>query len=362
MRVFIWSAHRRRQWLAAAVCVAMAAVLLIFPQAASTGIKRGLAVCGQLLIPSLFPFLVLSGFTIRSGIVQSLGRLLEPLMRRLYGFSGSAAGALLISMLGGYPAGAGAVTQLLERGEITKEEAKRLLRCCVNAGPAFILGGVGVGMLGSAQAGLLLCAAHWLSSGIVTLLERRRSAPTASAPTPAMPLSLAVIDSVHHATTSLLSMCGFVLLSSAGLSLLDASGVASSFGDIGRCLLTCTAEVTTGCVEAAGMGQAAPFWLGAALGFGGLSVHGQVAAVTASHHLVNGGFFRARLLHALLGGCLSALFFYCMPPSDLAVSVGAVFSAYHPDNSAIGISGLLALLLLCIIFLYTLPRVRSHFD
>ena len=344
---------RIRRWLSGIGCIAAAMVLLMYPQAVQTGVRRGLAICGNMLIPSLFPFLVLSGFWIRSGLAGGVGRRMTPLMQRMFGFSGSAAAAMIIALIGGYPAGANAVAQLCEQGELDHAQAKRLLRCCVCAGPAFIIGGIGVGMLGSVEAGVRLLAAHWLAFIVVALTERQSSRISVTRRASAESVGVAVAQSVHAATQSLLSMCGFVLLASGVMSLLDAL-IGESLSPLWRCVLACVTEVSTGCVEAARMGRTMPFFLGAALGFGGLSVHGQIAARTASLGLLDRGFFRVRLLHALLGGCLSMLSFWrWMPPG---IPSSAVLSAYASENPAVGMSGLVAMMLMCVLFLYTLPH------
>ena len=357
MRVAIWSARTVKRAGVLLACGVAAFLFLWYPQAVQTGVRRGLAICGDLLIPSLFPFLVLSGFVIRSGLASGIGRRLSPLMRRLFGFSGSAAAAMVISLVGGYPAGANAVAGLCEQGEIDKSEARRLLRCCVSAGPAFIIGGVGVGMLGSAKAGVLLLIAHWVAFLVVALIERDTVCPRRLPTVQESSVGAAFAQSVNTAASSLLSMCGFVLLASGVLSLSDALGGAS-LPPVWRCLFACVSEVSTGCVEAAGMGKLTPFWLGAALGFGGLSVHGQIAARTASLGLIDRGFFRARLLHALLGGCLSLVLFWRWHPS--AMSTGAVLSSFAPQGTVVGMSGLVAMMLMCVLFLYTLPLQHSR--
>lgn len=357
MRVAVWSVRTVKRAGLLLVSAVAALLFLWYPQAVQTGVRRGLAICGELLIPSLFPFLVLSGFVIRSGLANGIGRKLSPLMRRLFGFSGSAAAAMVISLVGGYPAGANAVAGLCEQGEIDKGEAQRLLRCCVSAGPAFIIGGVGVGMLGSAKAGVLLLAAHWIAFLIVALIERDGYRPCREKAVSGIGVGAAFAESVNTAASSLLSMCGFVLLASGVLSLSDALG-GTALPPVWRCLFACVTEVSTGCVEAAGMGRLTPFWLGAALGFGGLSVHGQIAARTASLGLIDRGFFRTRLLHALLGGCLSLVLFRWWHPS--VVSTGAVLSSFAPQGTVVGMSGLVAMMLMCVLFLYTLPLQHSR--
>ena len=56
MRVFIGSLKNGKRLITALIAVAAGVVLLAFPQAAANGVTRGLAVCTEQLIPSLFPF------------------------------------------------------------------------------------------------------------------------------------------------------------------------------------------------------------------------------------------------------------------------------------------------------------------
>ncbi len=350
MRVMVWSARRCRKAALLAAVVVFGILLLRFPAAAATGVKRGLGICGQLLIPSLFPFMVLSGFVIRGGIAQDIGRYLAGVMEKLFGFSGCAAVAVLISMVGGYPAGSTAVTQLYDSGAVDKKQAQRLLCCCVNAGPAFIIGGIGAGMLGSAKAGLLLLVAHWTASVILMCGKRQHVTPVSTTPTP-VSLGTAVNESIHTACHSLIAMGGFVLAACTVVSLTDAMGGAAFGASPIRIVFTCLLEVSTGCMEAATTGVLMPFIVGAALGFGGLSVHGQIAAVTAERGLMTKAFFACRLLHALLGGCLSFLLFHVVDPELGTVEAMTALSSVTGGNDAVSAIGLLTMMLLCVLFL-----------
>ena len=82
-----------------------AAALLIWPQAVAGGVSRGLSICGTVIIPSLFPFLVLAGFLVRSGVSAALGRRLERPTRFWFGLPGCCAAGILVAFVGGYPAG-----------------------------------------------------------------------------------------------------------------------------------------------------------------------------------------------------------------------------------------------------------------
>lgn len=361
MRVCICTAASIKKLGLCILCVGVGIVLLRFPQAASTGISRGLAVCGQLLIPSLFPFLVLSGFLAKSGLLAELGRYLAPVTRRLFGVSDGTAGAMLMSALGGYPAGANTLMALIEGGDIDEPEGRRALRYCTNAGPAFVIGGIGVGMLGSVKAGVLLLIAHLAAAALIAL-ACRRSLTAATTRRQASPSAgTAAVAAVHDATATLVGMSGFVLTASCLLSLLDALGMATVTLPWLRALLVSLLEVSTGCIEAAGTGVLSPFFLGFALGFSGISVCGQIAARTAAFRLVDRGFFAARLFHGLLGGCFSLLLFWWFPVADLAAPASVALSSATPSPVA-GLGGAVGMLTMGVLFLMTIPQESCGFS
>ena len=129
-----------------------AAALVAAPKEAIAGAKDGLALCFNVIVPSLFPFFVLSSLVVDLGLAAYLGRAMEGLMRPLFRVSGSCAAAVALGFIGGYPVGARTALQLYQQGLCSKTEAERLLAFCNNSGPAFILGVVGAGVFGDGRA------------------------------------------------------------------------------------------------------------------------------------------------------------------------------------------------------------------
>ena len=72
----------------------------------------------------------------------------------------------LMSVLSGYPMGAKIVGDLRRSGEISVREAKRLMSFCSTSGPAFLIGAVGTGMLGSGFIGGIIAASHYLGAAV----------------------------------------------------------------------------------------------------------------------------------------------------------------------------------------------------
>ena len=125
----------------------MGASLFLYPTQSAQGARVGVNLCLELLIPSLFPFFVLSSLFIATGFVQICSKPTEGMMRRVFGVSGPGAAAFCLGLIGGYPAGARAVAQLVEQSVCSQKEARRLSLFCNNCGPAFFLGAVGIGVL-----------------------------------------------------------------------------------------------------------------------------------------------------------------------------------------------------------------------
>ena len=87
-------------------------VLITASAQAVQACRAGLRLCAELILPSLFPFFVLSALLAKLGLPALLGERLAPLGRRLFRVSGAGCTALLMGLLGGYPLGAAYIAEL----------------------------------------------------------------------------------------------------------------------------------------------------------------------------------------------------------------------------------------------------------
>ncbi len=306
----------------AALC-ALFALVSASPQVVQSA-SAGLRLCGELLVPSLFPFFVVSLLLLRLGFPQALGRLLDPLTRRLFRISGPGAAALLMGLCGGYPLGAASAAELAEQGQISPREAERLLGFCNNSGPAFLVGAIGAGVFGSVRAGLLLYAAHVLAAGLSGFLLRGKGEEDVrgSALSVQPPLSFfrALAEAVRGAVPAMLNVCGFVILFTVFTGLLDANGFLSALSvrlaglsglspQQSRALLLGFWELGGAAGALRGLAvEPGNLALAAALvGWGGVSVHFQSLAPFADLPVRCGRHLPGRLLSAGLGAGLSFL-------------------------------------------------------
>lgn len=283
---------KRKLW---ALILASVMVLLLWRSAvAAEAVRRGLTLCARSVIPALFPYFVVSGLFISLGFADGVGRRLEPLTRRLFGVGGAGASAFFLGLLGGYPVGGRTVGQLYRAGRLSKDEAERLLAFCNNAGPSFILGVVGVGCFGSLRTGVYLYLVHAFSAVLVGILFRKK-APVSGQKvrySAAFEPIAAFVLAVGEAAEGMVRLCGFVVFFLVILALItDLTG-------LNHPVLLGLVELTTGVTALEGR-PGDLVWAAALLGWGGLSVHGQTAAVLSDTDLGLGRYFLGKILQAI---------------------------------------------------------------
>ena len=295
----------------ALLCATLA--LMLYPQPSMEAAKSGLALCYNVIIPSLFPFFVLSSLVVELGLAGYLGRLLEGLMRPLFHVSGACASAFALGFIGGYPVGAKTAISLYENGMCTKTEAERLLAFCNNSGPAFILGVVGAGVFASSRVGVLLYLAHAAASICIGILFRfYKAGPTArreerqSRPQfHAQRFTTAFTGSIKNSVViQLLLRTGFLPgLAQVLGTVLAPVGLTPEWA---QRLLTGALEISSGVWTLSGDGTLSGKLILAAfmLGWAGISVHCQVLSFIGGSGLSVGTYLVGKLLH----GGLSALF------------------------------------------------------
>lgn len=309
-----------RQVLSGAAAVLAMAALLLFSSEAVMSARRGLELCGRVIIPSLFPFFVVSSVMRLCGLTERLGHLLAPVMSKLFGVSGSGGAAFVLGVTGGYPLGASVVAELVRDGTVDTREGERLLAFCNNSGPAFILGAAGCGIFGSAGYGLLLYAAHVLAAATVGLLFSGSCAPGARPPVRSRCVSFgeALPEAVKTSVPTILTVCGFVVVFTVCVGTLAAAGIFSSLaGEISvstgvglrfsRALLTGFLEIGSGIGAMEGL---APTPVNLALcsfiiGWGGVSVHLQTSAVVSGTGMKTARHTAGRFLCGIIAAVYS---------------------------------------------------------
>ena len=137
--------------------------LVIFSKSNLTAAKNGLTLWATCVVPSLFPFFVITNLLSHTKVVSFTGKLLDKFMRPLFNVPGIGGFVFVMGLISGYPVGAKVVSDFRQEGLVTKDEGERMLAFTNNSGPLFILSSVGISLFGDTTTGLLLLCTHVLA-------------------------------------------------------------------------------------------------------------------------------------------------------------------------------------------------------
>ncbi len=272
-------------------------VLILDGKTAMNGAAEGVEQCIRSVVPSLFPFLVLSSMLTAALQGSRLG-ILRPLCR-LTGIPEGGESLLMVSLLGGYPAGAQAVAQLYQQNQISRQTARRLLMFCSNAGPAFLFGIVGPQFSSPLAAWALLGIVILSSLAVGTFLPGTKPDSIRCSNT-----SLSMPSAVAKSVSVMGRICGWVVLFRILTSFLDRWFLWLLPGYF-SCLLGGILELTVGCCSLSSIPDEGLRFLTAAvmLNFGGICVWLQTASVTGD--LGTGSYIKGKLLQGAVGSLLA---------------------------------------------------------
>lgn len=319
--------------------------------ALGSGVLSGLVLCAKTLIPSLFPFMVISNFLVLSGIYKTFSYPLLPFTKYLFKMPKNMGPIILLSFIGGFPVGAKNVQTLYNQQEIDESCANRLLSFCINPGPAFIITSVGAGMLGSMQTGIILFTAQIIASVTVGIIASRgkENAVYIKPKSEKMGLAEAFVKSVNDNVKAMLSICAFVVVFSAIIEVIKQIGLQNKLlqGFVFSIL-----EVTTGCLNAANSftGNTAVFFVCLALSTCGISVICQIKAILAGEVLSLKRFFASRLIHFSVMFLISILLFSLFPAASPVFSNSATVVT---GVSTTSFGGMIFVVLSCFSLIYT---------
>lgn len=281
-------------------CAAAMAMLILDAKAAVAYTQAGIDLCIRTVIPSLFPFFFLSE-TLTSCLTSANSTLLAPLRQALRIPAGSES-LLLTGLIGGYPVGAGVIAQAVRAGSLSKNDGRRMLGFCSNAGPAFIFGITGV-LFSNPLAPLTLWFLHIISALITGALlpgqAAGHAAPGKSAPLPPT-------AALRQALTAMANVCGWVILFQLLLGMLER-WVLWAFPQWLTVAASGLLELTSGCLCLQQISSEGIRFIccAAFLAWGGVCVALQTASVTAGVGL--GLYFPGKIIQCVLSVILAAL-------------------------------------------------------
>lgn len=199
------------------LCILYFLSMFLNPQLIIQSTTKSAIIWWEKVLPSLFPYFLVINVLIESKLVSYLSNIFFLPSKKIFKLSSNGFLAMIIGMLTGYPVGAKMVCNLYSQKLISKNEAIRLLYFVNNSGPLFIIGTVGINLLGSKKYGYMLFFVHILASLIIALCTSRFAQSeilSASVPYKLLNFDIGKVlsKSVKDSVESILIICGFITL------------------------------------------------------------------------------------------------------------------------------------------------------
>ncbi len=325
---------------------------LYFPSVVNNAVIDAMELCVKSVIPSLFPFLVLTKLISNLKLASPLQNLFKGIMKPVFSLGEASFPPLLLGMISGYPIGASVCAALYKDKEISKTEASRLLAFCNNAGPAFILSTIGIGIFSSLKIGFLLLFIHIFSAVAAGFLFKifspiKTTEARINKCNPRPSFSFAFTDSVSSALSSSLTISAYITFFAVITSLLKSIALPSTLLEVFRAIFCGILEMTTGAYEISKISDFRTSFIiiSIFLGFGGFCVHFQTLSLLRDTDIDTSQYFLGKLLQGIISGIIS--FFVSKTRIFNYVST---FTPFTVQKSIFPASSLLILLLFLIFF------------
>ena len=265
------------------------------------------------LIPSMFPFFVISDVLINYNITKYIPKFIINIFSKIFNINKECVTIFFLSLISGFPSSARNIKNYYEKKLITLEEANHILLFTHFSNPVFILTTVAIFFLNNEKYGYIILISHYLGNFIIGLILRNNSTITiknyTKYTTICQNFSKTLINSIKSSIDTLLLILGtltsFLILSAFIINLLDLSLYQ---GTIIKGIL----EMTMGLKELVLLNIKDVYKVVIAtmfISFGGLSVHLQVISQIVDTDINYYNFLIARIYHAIISGVICFLLF-----------------------------------------------------
>lgn len=234
-----------KKYILMVICIVLVITLLYYSKEIFLGVSKGINICLNALIPSIYIFMVLACFISISGIDKYIGKFFDKVSKKLFKISGETFSIVLLSFIGGYPIGAKIISDKVKFNQLSSNQAQYLINFCVYCSPAFIISGIAVPLWNNKKIGSIIYIAQILAGIVIAIILslKQKEVIYIKESTIKNTFCNNIVYAVNNATKAMCLICSFILIFYALFSLLDLLKISPKYSNIFKGLL----EVTLGC-------------------------------------------------------------------------------------------------------------------
>ena len=265
------------------------------------------------LLPSMFPFFIISDILISYHITNYIPKYIKKTFRKLFHTKDNIITIFFLSSISGFPSNAKVIKTMYHQNEITKEEATHALIFTHFSNPLFILSTVAVLFLHQEKYGYIILISHYLGNIILGIITRNQISLSnhnyIKKQEKSQNFSTILINSIKNSIDTLLLILGTLTTFLIASSLLINKINTTPYNET---LIKGTLEITMGLKQLSTLSIPDIYKVTIStifLSFGGLSVHLQVLSQITDTDISYHPFFIARIFHAIISGLISFIVF-----------------------------------------------------
>lgn len=148
--------------------------IFIYSKEVSQSIIFSISLWKDNLLPSLFPFLLVSELLIEYGFIDLISSFLGKYMVIFFNLPKESSYAFFTSLFSGFPSGSKYVKDLLEKKLLTEEEANYLIMFTHYSNPLFIVSTIGILLLNDIKYGYIILFSHILSNILIAFIYKKK--------------------------------------------------------------------------------------------------------------------------------------------------------------------------------------------
>ena len=254
------------------------------------------------LIPSLFPFLLISKLLIKYNIVNKLNNIVGNYISLIFKISKSSSFVVILSIITGFPSGSIYIKDLLDKNQISLIEANKLITFTSFSSPMFVISVIGENLLKSKTIGIQLYIIHLITGLLVGYLFKndfQSKYHNNSNNIDNNTFIKSLMSSINESFMILINMLGIILFFLIIISIINTFLPNNIFSLIFKGLL----EISSGVVFISSSSLSLKLKaaiIGAIISFNGLSVHYQVKNIIEDTRIEYKYFLIARIIHSIL--------------------------------------------------------------
>ena len=286
----------------------------LFYKQTGIAVNNAINTCLTVIIPSMYGFLIVSTLIVKSDAYVILGRPFGFMSEKLFHVPQNLFSVYLLSSVSGYPVGAKLLSELENKGKITKKQYENMLCYCYSGGFSFIVGTVGARLYSDIRIGLIIFSSITLSNLIIAFFMRKSMGkPVSCKENVKITInSDIIISSIQSAARAIFQMCIIITAFSFLFSIIEScvGERLSSSDSYSRCIIAALFEISR-IIDLSGENYSYIPLLCFLLSFGGICVIMQIIGIGEGRVNIL-KFVLIRLAAAAISSLISLGFVYIL--------------------------------------------------